>query len=361
MKNICIVSFCNLYYLPYAKTYIDKVKTAGNKCTLLFWDRDAINGGNDVYEGCCKIVFQTTMIKQPSKLKLIVDYLKATYFIRRKLEEEKYDGVIFLQSHCAVACYNTLMKYYKNKFILDIRDYSLEFLKPFYILEKKLLECSYANVISSPAYQSFLPESAYYIAHNYTPFDRGFLDTVCNKHRQSNDPIRISYVGTVRFYEMDKKLITLLGNDNRYRLNYYGRGSEVLKEFCEKKNIQNVDFYGAFSPKDVTRFYESTDLINNLYGNHTKELDYALSNKIYHSGQLHKPILVCPDTYMETISIKYNIGFVFDVNDPSMGDKLYKWYNCLDWEVIKTGSNRFIEDVIKDNEAFNNICNEFLK
>lgn len=359
MKNICIVSFCNLYYLPYAKIYIDRIHEDGSKCSLLFWDRDAVNGNHDIYEGCEKIVFQTNLIKQPSKVKLLFDYIKATRFFKQKLSKERYDGVIFLQSHCAVACYSTLRKYYKNKFILDIRDYSLEHFKLFYQLEKKLIKCSYANVISSPAYQKFLPQGEFYIAHNYTPFDSAVILDIRNKVRGANCPIRISYVGTVRFYEMDKKLLSLLGNDNRFRINYYGRGSEVLQEFCYRNKIYNVDFLGAFSPQDVTRFYESTDLINNLYGNHTPELDYALSNKIYHSGQLQKPILVCPDTYMETVSLKYNIGFVFDVEKPKIADELYDWYVSLDWDKVNQGSDKFISDVIKDNEGFDKMCIRF--
>ena len=141
-------------------------------------------------------------------------------------------------------------------------------------------------------------------AHNYTPFDKealaGFLSSIQSK--KDNGVINISYVGTVRFLNMDKKILRLFANDERFSINYFGRGSEALESYCKDNKIQNVRFHGSFSPSHVMDFYKETDLINNLYGNHTKELDYALSNKIYHAGQLHLPILVCPETYMQEVS-----------------------------------------------------------
>lgn len=159
---------------------------------------------------------------------------------------------------------------------------------------------------------------------------------------------------------MDKKLLRLFANDMRFKLNYFGAGSEVLSDFCAKEGINNTEFYGSFTPEMTAYFYQNTDLINNLYGNHNPFLDYALSNKLYHSGQLYIPILVCPDTYMERIAIHYNMGFVFDVDKPDMKEMLYEWYHSFDRENFVKGCDEFIASVKKENVGFDKTIERFL-
>ncbi len=363
MNNICIVSFCNLYYLPYASLYIDKVMGAGAKCTLLLWDRDAVDGENDKCpDGCDKVVFQYKEMKNTPGIEKVWGYVKATRFFRKVLRERDFSGVIFLQTQCAVACGCVLQEKYKGKFILDIRDYFYDDVAFYRRQEKKLIDISYANVISSPAYRKFLPEGKYYISHNYSPFEEKALASFLASKRiiKEGGVINISYVGTVRFLNMDKKILRLFANDKRFSINYYGRGSEVLEKYCKDNNIQNVRFYGSFSPSQVMDFYKETDLINNLYGNHTNELDYALSNKIYHAGQLHIPILVCPETYMQDVSQRYKMGFVFDVDEESAVERLYQWYTTFDRSSFDEGCNRFIDDVKRENVEFDEVCMHFI-
>ena len=50
MKRYCLVSFCNIYLLPYARKYIDAILASGAECDLIYWDRDAVNGENDIFD-----------------------------------------------------------------------------------------------------------------------------------------------------------------------------------------------------------------------------------------------------------------------------------------------------------------------
>lgn len=59
------------------------------------------------------------------------------------------------------------------------------------------------------------------------------------------------------------------------------------------------------------QFYKYADCINNLYGSNSNYLNFALSNRLYHSVQIGIPILVCPNTFMAKIVQRYKIGFVF--------------------------------------------------
>lgn len=350
-KKYCIISFENIFILPYARFYADKILNNQHRCDLVFWDRTAENGKNDSYRDCVIKCFNYRIGPRSNKITKLIGYIKTIRFIKRILKTTDYDRLVFLQTHAAVLCLGSLMKKYKGKYIVDIRDYMLEGHAWFFKKEKRTLNKSFANIISSPAYTHFLPIGNYTVAHNYIPFSKEELsDYYANKI--VSEKIRISYVGTIRFIEMDKKILSLFANDERFVIGYYGRGSEVLKEFCEENNIRNVDFYGAFAPNQTIGFYKKTDVINNLYGNNSKELNYALSNKLYHCAQLGIPIIVCADTYMASITQQYHLGFVVDVEKKETLDLLYDQYLHFDFEKMKSGSKDFLKRVEEDNEKW---------
>ena len=362
MKKYCIVSFCNIYILPYAKIYIDRIIQSGAECILLFWDRDNVNGNNDIFPKCIKKCYEYKFTNSSTKYDRLKGYKGAIKYFIKDLSNNHYDGVIFLQTHAAVASYNVLKKLYKNRYIVDIRDWTLENIYIYRNFEKKCIQNSYKTVISSPAYKSFLPDGDYVVAHNYTPIDDLTVKKIREECqiRKNTKQLSISFIGTIRFLEMNKKILNIFSNDNRFRMGYYGTGAEALEDYCLKNNIKNVDFFGSFPPEKTSEFYMKTNIINNLYGNHNKYLDYALSNKLYYSAQFYIPIIVCPQTYMEDISSKYNMGFVFDVNKDNEKDRLYEWFQMLDLDKFKNGCDCFLKKVKEDNEVFYRLIDDFI-
>ena len=199
----------------------------------------------------------------------------------------------------------------------------------------------------------------YVIAHNYVLL-KNESDKTQIDHSELDLPIRISFVGTIRFIEMDIKILNLFKNDDRFLICYYGSGSDTLKKYCEKNQIKNVDFHERFNPDETLSFYSKTNIINNLYGNNSPFLDYALSNKLYHSAQLLIPILVCPNTYMEEITKKYGMGFVLDVNNKHAPNVLFEQYKKFDFNSMKNGAELFLKNVRKDNEKWKQCISLFL-
>ena len=360
-KKVCIVSYCNLYLLPYVKFYLETIKKSGYECDLLYWDRDVNNDEKYKYDGCKKVLYQKRISSNTRAFKKIIGYIAATAFFKKVLKRNNYDRVVFLQTHAAVLCKSILLKKYKNRFVVDIRDYTLENYKLYRVNEEKVLKASQFNVISSIGYKNFLPKCNYVVAHNYDAFDSNQIEEVLSNHTLKNEVIRISFVGTIRFLEMDKKILQLFKNDSRFQINYYGNGSDTLREYCQKNLIKNVDFEGSFNNKDTYKFYLKTDIINNLYGNKSPFLDYALSNKLYHAAQFNLPILVCKNTYMEQISKKYNLGHTFDFEDPKALDELYEWYSNYDRNKLEMGAKAFLEEVIKENNCFKDKINSFFE
>jgi hypothetical protein len=106
-------------------------------------------------------------------------------------------------------------------------------------------------------------------------------------------------------------------------------------------------------------YYEGTDMILNLYGNHTPKLDYALSNKLYYSASLGMPILVCPDTYMAEIIDVYELGLIFDKNDPQNLNKLYAYYSNIDRNEFLRKCDYFLHSITNDMEQYKKIIRLF--
>lgn len=347
--------------LPYARTYIDAIRSHGDECTLLFWDRDAVAGKNDALFDCDISYYQRSITPKSGRVDKLLGYLGAVRHFKKILRERRFDGLVFLQTHAAVSCIGLLSRYYKKRYIVDIRDYTLENIPLYKAEEKRLIANAYATVISSPAYADFLPPHDYVIAHNYSPFDENALENTRKRRSASESAsIRISFVGSVRFIDMDQRILRLFANDERFHIGYYGAGAQVLEEYCRNAGITNASFSGSFSPAETLSFYEKTDVVNNLYGNGNRFLDYALSNKLYHAAQLQIPILVCPKTYMEAVSTAYQIGFVLDVMDPLSPDKLYRWFHSLDRALLSAGADQFLTKIKADNEEYRKVIDCFV-
>lgn len=363
MKRICIVSYSNLFILPYAKGYVEHIRNNGDQCFLLYWNRDVSGNVNDLrnYPDCNHFTFdEQHPIDNGNPFIKFLDYIKVTNYFINTLKKQRFDGLIFLQTHAAIACNRILTKYYSQKYIVDVRDYTQENIALYRYIEKKVFKNAYGVVISSPAYKQFLPVMNYTLAHNFSAFPKAMMKDL-RLNYPSEMPITISFVGTVRFYDMDKQILAKFRNDHRFKICYYGTGSDYLKRYAKDNSIDNVEFVGSFQSSETIDFYRQTSLINNLYGNHNRFLDYALSNKIYHAAQLYRPILVCPDTYMEEITKEYNLGLVFDVTDEGAVEKLFTQFQTFDWDKFKQGCESFIDRVINDNKGYDRLCISFLE
>ena len=106
--------------------------------------------------------------------------------------------------------------------------------------------------------------------------------------------------------------------------------------------------------------YRDVDMILNMYGNHDKHLDYALSNKLYFAAQLGIPIVVCPDTHMETVAMKYGFGISLDINKREDKDRLYRYYSSLNRSAFNMNCDLFLDTVSKDQENFTSLVQRFV-
>ncbi|WP_207211277.1 capsular biosynthesis protein [Massilimicrobiota timonensis] len=344
MKALIILAD-NVYLTPYLQFYksiLDKQKIDHD---IVYWDKNNNEDINDfqffrfVYEG-------------KGKIGKVFGYFRYRKFIISLIKKQQYDFLIPLHAIIYLLLFNLLNQKYKKRYIFDVRDYSYEKISVYKWMQKKLVSNSIINIISSKGYEEFLPKSEYFVTHNI-PY--GNYEKYKQLENTKNEVIQISYIGLIRFMEQNKKILFYFKNDNRFHLNFIGTNAKQLEEFCLENSIRNVTLIDTFDSKKTLEFYKKTDLIMNLYGNHTPLLDYALSNKLYYAACLYKPILVCEDTYMEKISMEYNIGYTLKMKNDEEKDKLYSYITQLDRKKLIENCDKFMKDVYEDKNILEKI------
>lgn len=355
-NKICLVLPCNFYAAPYYYQYEKILNKLQLGFDLIIWNRDGIEEkttGNI-------ISFDVRDIANSGDKKKILKYFEFASFVKKQLLKNEYEKVVFLSTAAGVvALLSLFLKYnYPKKYWVDIRDYSYEAFYPYKVALGIAITNAYASSISSVGFKKFLPEHHYLITHN---IDFESIKQWQQKKvvREESLPVRISFIGNIRYFDLNKKMLEIFKNDDRFLLQYYGKQSEILSEFCRAEQICNVDFFGRFDVEKTAQFYAKTDIINNVYGNDRLELTTALSNKLYYAASLHIPILVSSNTFMEKVSKEYNFGYTMDLDDPNANDKLFDWYMNRTERTCRY--EEFMEQVIKEFNDCEDQLIRFLK
>ncbi|EHZ47675.1 putative sugar transferase wciK [Streptococcus pneumoniae GA40563] len=302
---------------------------------VIYWDKN-------INEIITKQNYYRISFSGKGKLSKILGYVKFRKEIKKKLKENDYDMILPLHSIVSFILVDFLLFSFKNRYIYDIRDYSYEKFLVYRLVQKQLVKNSLMNIVSSDGYKFFLPMGEYFTTHNLPNMIE--LNEVKQLKNNSTFPIQLSYIGLIRFQEQNKNN-RFFANDSRFQLSFIGTNAGELREFCQEKNISNVNLVDTFQPKDTMSFYKNTDVVLNLYGNHTPLLDYALSNKLYFAALLYKPILVCEDTYMEKVSIENGFGFVLPMKDESEKDCLALYIQNLDRKQLIKNCDNFMDRI----------------
>lgn len=346
--KICLISITNLFLCPYIGKYLQLIGT-GNRIDLIYWNRhgtdDDIKRYNSAYE------FKIPLDEGQSRLVKLKCFIRYARFCKKLLTKNEYDRVIFLHNNAALVMPFYLYRKYAKRYIVDIRDYTMEYNTFFRMLEEFVIRNAGMMVISSPGYKNFLPKGTYYVCHNDSQVSTKDDDLLCGMCA-ADAPIRISFIGLVRFFDQNKRLLDIFGNDKRFIMAFYGQNSEQLAAYSRSKEYENVEFVGKFSPDQTMDFYRRTQIINNYYGNDSPFLKYALSNKLYYAAALGLPILVCEGTYMYDISHKYSFGITLNENAPNAADDFYARYMQMSRETLVSGGKAFLDEVSEDNCQF---------
>ncbi|RXK17228.1 capsular biosynthesis protein [Macrococcus sp. DPC7161] len=351
--RIAILAATNIRHMTLISHYLKNINLNKHDLDIIYMDRYSIDE-----EILCtnKYKIECKMSQKDSKVRKVRQYLKFKKEATDIIKNKDYELIIVWGSYTAHLFKNILIKQFKHKYILNIRDYFFENNRYIFHRMSKLVKNSLFTTVSSDGFLNFLPKSnKYRMIHS---LNDGILsnDKICVFKK--NYPIKISFIGNVRFFDVNKKLIEVLGNDKRFILQYFGTGTDMLQQYAQENNISNIEFLNGFNVNQTLDLLKQTDIINNIYGNNNVALDTALSIRLYYSLFLKIPILTTVDTYTNEFIEETGLSYAVDINKlEGIGSEIFKWYNELNTNEISEKAENKVKEIKYTNQK---VYNEFL-
>ena len=351
--KIGIICFWDRAATPYLEKYERILESKEIDYNVIFWNRTGMISsrlGSQEKE----IIFRC----RTNTICKILDFFSWKNRIIKFLKKEKFDFLIVLSTYPAVLLSNYLFKNYREKYIFDIRDYSMEANPLFGKIVTRLVEKSAFTTISSKGYMRWLKESSKIILnHNITYYEENYEKNIKLK---SSDKLNFTFVGNVRLDKQTKAVLLNLKNSNRFVSGFVGRilpTCDIL-ELCCDNNIKNVYFGGVFTNKDKPDIYRNIDLINAIYANNDKKIRLAdstpLPNRVYDAAVFKCPIIASKGTYLAELIDEYNFGFSVNGFDNDIEKQFDIFIETFDEKIFREGCERFLKIVLEEEKTFMN-------
>ena len=149
----------NVYFCPYVKIYTDVLDKNNIQYHIIYPDKRGLKE-EAAYRYTRKID------DKANKIAKLLYYWNYSKFLRKTIKKEQYDKLIVFGPQVAIFLKSFLKKHYKNEFILDYRDLSIE--QKFKEIYEGLMRLAALHIVSSPGFIKCLPnvcESV--LSHNF--------------------------------------------------------------------------------------------------------------------------------------------------------------------------------------------------
>ena len=334
--KIAIIAANNIYVSPYIFFYTHLLESMRIEYELIIPDR---HGAEETFNG---IVHKLPWNK---KRPTVLNYILYSRAVHKLVTKSNYSGLVVLTTNNAAFFSVWLLKKFNAKYIVDIRDYTHENIKPFFWLEGLAVNHSAVNVISSERFKKFLPKADYAIVHNlpkYAEAKNRFI-------KKKEGPIVLGYVGAIGYVEQCKKLMDLVKNDSRFAFVFYGTSEyeHQLRTYAKNLSCDRIRFHGRYNNTEKMEIIRNIDILFNAYGDGNPLLDYALSNKLYDAMVCKKPILTSPRTYMDELGGL--LSYPIDLQTEENLDALYDWYMNLPEEEVEGFADQMMQKFTEEN------------
>lgn len=354
--KVLIVGFFTKTYMPYINNYEKVLKEKNISYDVVCFDRDSTDKPKK--DGNVYTYAHKTTANRIAKL---IPVFKYGLYVKKILKENKYDKIIVLTTMPGILMAKYLFRDYKNKYIFDYRDYTYEKYGFYRKIVNKIIDNSFATFISSDGYKKYFNnQENIYLSHNISNMD----DLVKNADDlKSKKKITIGFLGYVRYFDVNSKLIMDFKNDKKYALTYIGTPFSDcdLDTFCKTNSINNVTLIGKYNNDDKAKLYEKIDLINSIYSLSSEEVQPAIPNRLYDAALFKKPIIVNGGTYLSEIVEKYSLGLIVSPFDENIKDCVINYINNFDNKKFTENCNKFLNDILKDQNIMNKVINDFFE
>lgn len=333
----------NLWFCPYVNIYTQILKDNNIDYDIISWNRDGSElAGETVFD------LNVTSFNRYQKLTPFLKYLN---FIKKTLKKKKYQKIIVFGPQLGLLLYPFLKNNYKNKFILDYRDLSIEQLPFLNVLFRKVLSISSINILSSEGFKKYLPKGEYVISHNFSS------NKAANRN-ESSDPIfeketvDVLTIGSIRDYEANLELVKALGNKNNIKVYFVGKGavSSLLENYVKDHNIVNVFFHGFYEKAEEAGFIRNASFLN-IYYPKIKSHSSALSNRFYNALIYKRPMIVTSNSIQGEFVENYKLGL--SINDcTDLYDKILSYKSNFEADRFDLSSENLLEVFKSDYDVF---------
>ncbi|MCB5288416.1 MAG: hypothetical protein LHW64_11545, partial [Candidatus Cloacimonetes bacterium] len=227
--KILILGLTKVKYMPYMNFFFDNIDKIENEVHILYWNRDLQSEDLSKYQGCIFHEFKFYQEDDVSKISKIINFTKYRKYTKILIKKGKFDFLFVLHSLTGFLVIDLLKKNYRDKYIFDYRDSTYESFPPFKKIVDTITRNACATFVSSDAFRDFLPydcKAKIYTSHNLLIDSLEHRDEK-TRYGVSSNKIRIAFWGFIRNEELNQKMITILANDSRFELHYYGREQQV--------------------------------------------------------------------------------------------------------------------------------------
>ncbi|MDD3409217.1 MAG: hypothetical protein PHY12_00250 [Eubacteriales bacterium] len=335
---ICII---DLEYIPYLTKYTDYFDSVNEQYEIIYWKRM-----NTESQTKYKTIpyDRSTELATP-KNKKFTSFWGYSKFVNKKIRQRKYDKLVVLSTLMGGLIRGLLVNEYQNRFIFDIRDYTYERYRLFKKIEEQIISSSCFTAISSEGYLEFLPPSKKYVlCHNFLKSE---IDEKRKFKKSDVLPLELTFIGAVRHFDLDKKVVDEFSKDERFKIVFHGYGASYcrLSTYCQDKPVLLT---GKYDRKDKERLLNSSDIINSYYDENDIANRFALSNKFYDAAIYRKPLWANPDTYIGQLAITKGIGINCKI-EPAL---MYKQYCDIVPEIFEESCKNVVKEIIRDDDLF---------
>lgn len=349
MNRIALIVSNNVWCCPYVNIYSKLLDDWDVPYDIISWDREGRK------EEC---VQYKNVEKSRNPISILWSFVKFSAFVKKYIRDKKYSRVIVFDSQLGIFLASFLKKYYKDNYVFDYRDLSIEqnafFKRPFL----KLISNSYLNVISSPGFKKYLPPAEFALCHNIDikKAQNSLLSKAVSINRKD---IKVLTIGAIR-KDSNIEVIDALGDKEGYSLSFVGKGpfSSNLESYVNNKGYKNVNFKGFYIKEEEEAIIRESTMINIVYPLIPSHIS-ALSNRFYNSLIYRRPMLVTKGTIQGEYAEEYKVGL--SVNDYSnLPSDICNYLKTLDYNDYDNNCKKLLSKIINDNELFEQKLKDFV-
>lgn len=358
MGRVLILAVADLRHMTCVNYYCDYLERRNIDfdiiCTSRYAEKSRCMYNCNLYQ------FEWKQDKHVSKLKKVIPFIDFLRYAHGIINQKRYDFIIVWGEN-TLLLFSLLLSKFKNRYCFNMRDYfdaPLDFLNKW--IKKYAVHARFSTVPSPKMLDKLDGTTLLLTNYDYL---------VEKKYRKSKEfhkqegPIRITYMGLIYQYEEAfKRMLDLFRNDDRFKLAFYGSGSEeILKSYAEKNDIHNAVFGGAFTPEKTSEYLEQTDIINSVYGATNYGVSDAVGVKESYAPILHIPVISDKGCFWANLSEQYGFGKGIDLNSAYVADDLFLWYTSLKKENVDAACNNYCASTLEKNKVVERMLDDALE